>query len=87
MPNTGRKRDIVWLSFDEIKNESRKGIRAKCKLCDKELEGQVSRMKIHLSQCTIRCEDTGKFVYCIHLTQQYITLQKKIKVKMPISKH
>lgn len=48
---TGRKRDIVWLSFDEIKKESRKGVRAKCKKCGYELEGQVIRMKNHLSKC------------------------------------
>lgn len=47
----GRKRDVVWLSFNEIKLESRKGIRAECKSCKKELEGQVVRMRSHLLKC------------------------------------
>lgn len=49
---TGRKRDSVWLSFDTVTNVDRKGVRAKCKQCLKEIEGQVSRMKSHAEQCS-----------------------------------
>lgn len=66
---SGRKRDIVWLSFDEIKNESRKGTRAKCKKCGYELEGQPARLKNHLNKCKYSslkrsCEDNpGKLLF------------------------
>lgn len=56
MSNTGRKKDIIWVSFEEIRNESRKGLRAKCKNCGHEMEGQVKRMKDHLGKC-IKNED------------------------------
>lgn len=44
----GRRKDLVWLHFDEVKNNQRKGCRAKCKKCKKEMEGQVARMKKHV---------------------------------------
>ncbi|KAJ8892937.1 hypothetical protein PR048_005518 [Dryococelus australis] len=46
-----RKRDVVWLSFEEVKKKSRRGVRAKCKYGGIEFEGQVLRMKNHLSKC------------------------------------
>jgi hypothetical protein len=46
----GRKRDSVWLNFDEVKIESRKGKRAKCKECGGEMEGLTQRMRKHLEQ-------------------------------------
>lgn len=54
---SGRKKDAVWNSFKEIKSESRKGVRAKCNYCDKVLEGQVSRMKYHLTKCSVSEEE------------------------------
>lgn len=51
MSSTGRKKDLIWLSFEEIRNTSRKGLRAKCKHCGHEIEGQVKRMKDHLGKC------------------------------------
>lgn len=49
---SGRKRDIVWNSFESIKTSDRKGERAKCKKCDTTMEGQVSRMRNHLVKCS-----------------------------------
>lgn len=76
MPNTGRKRDVVWLSFEVIKSDLRKGIRAKCKQCGTELEGQVTRMKIHLSKCAIKndsnCEDIGKLYSFLVISVIYL---------------
>lgn len=65
---TGRKRDLVWLYFDELPNKGdRKGHRAKCKKCEKILEGQVSRLKKHLEKCkggtnTDSDDDGKKFI-------------------------
>lgn len=62
MSGTGRKPDAVWNSFEKIFNVSRKGVRAKCKKCGLEMEGQIIRMKGHLLKCpTSLNEDiTGK---------------------------
>lgn len=49
--NGGRRKDLTWLYFDEIKSDKRKGYRAKCKTCNKEIEGQISRMKNHMEKC------------------------------------
>lgn len=51
MSSGGRKGDLSWLYFDKVKNDKRKGCRAKCKRCHKEMEGQVGRMKKHLETC------------------------------------
>ena len=65
---SGRKRDLVWLYYDELKNEGgRKGHRAKCKKCGHELEGQVSRLKKHIEKCKsgtvgTDSDDDGKYV-------------------------
>lgn len=51
MSSSGRKKDLIWIYFLEVKNDKRKGSRAKCKKCSKEMEGQVFRMKKHLETC------------------------------------
>lgn len=51
MYKTGRKRDLIWDSFEPIESEQRKGKRAKCKKCGTTLEGQVKRMKTHMDKC------------------------------------
>lgn len=51
MSNFGRRKDLVWLYFNEVKNDKRKGCRARCKNCNKEMEGQVARMKKHIETC------------------------------------
>lgn len=48
----GRRKDLIWLYFDEVKNDKRKGCRAKCKKCKQEMEGQVLRMKKHVGTCS-----------------------------------
>ena len=53
-----RKSHTIWNQFIKIVNLARKGNRAKCKMCNKILEGQISRMTKHLSKCVL----TGKFV-------------------------
>lgn len=52
MSSTGRRKDMVWLNFEEVKSDIRKGCRAKCKKCKKEMEGQVIRMKKHVETCS-----------------------------------
>lgn len=75
MSATGRRSDAVWSSFTEVKIEGRKGKRAKCKLCGKEMEGQVARMKKHYQTCNNNIEDESGDVegktnnYIIHLNK------------------
>lgn len=69
----GRKKDPVWLHFDETKEG--KWLRAKCKSCGKELSAIVARMKIHWDQCaTFSSQDLlpGKIVLV------------NIEIKMPV---
>lgn len=48
MSAVGRKRDSIWLYFDEVPQATKRlGKRAKCKTCGAEMEGQVGRMKNH----------------------------------------
>lgn len=58
MSSSGRRKDLVWLYFNEVKNDNRKGCRAKCKKCNKEMEGQVARMKKHVENCSNHHSDT-----------------------------
>lgn len=47
---SGRKLDPVWVHFD--KKQEKKGIRAICKHCGKEMQPLVARLKQHLkSKC------------------------------------
>ena len=48
---TGRKNDPIWNDYDKVFLPNRKGCKARCKSCFKEMEGQVSRMKVHSSKC------------------------------------
>lgn len=49
----GRKKDFIWNHFHEIETKSGKGLRAKCKHCGKEIQGIVSRLKCHISNCEL----------------------------------
>lgn len=45
---SGRKKDPIWIFYDELPVRlGIKGIRAKCKTCEKEIQGIVSRLKKH----------------------------------------
>ncbi|KAG7172414.1 putative BED zinc finger-containing protein 3, partial [Homarus americanus] len=46
---SGRKKDPLWYYFDRIPKG--KGFRAKCKKCNQEIQGIVSRMKKHMEIC------------------------------------
>ncbi|XP_053105078.1 uncharacterized protein LOC128324475 [Hemicordylus capensis] len=48
----GRKRDSVWQYFNEVPLPiSKAGMRAKCKHCNKEMQGLVARMRQHHEKC------------------------------------
>ncbi|XP_073529434.1 uncharacterized protein [Phyllobates terribilis] len=48
----GRKRDPVWEYFNEAPSPIGKaGMRAKCKRCNKEMQGLVARMRQHHEKC------------------------------------
>lgn len=48
---SGRKKDAVWVYYNEKKSASGKFNKAVCKRCNKELMGLVARMKKHLETC------------------------------------
>ena len=48
---SGRKKDAVWVYFNEKKSDCGKFNKAVCKHCNKELMGLVARMKKHLETC------------------------------------
>jgi len=48
MSTTGRKRDPIWVQFEECPKADKKGKQAKCKECGKLMEPQVQRMQKHL---------------------------------------
>ncbi|XP_076050454.1 uncharacterized protein LOC143031004 isoform X2 [Oratosquilla oratoria] len=54
----GRKKDPIWFSFERTKKG--KGHRARCKNCNKEIQGIVHRMKRHLQLCTMSLSPLGK---------------------------
>ena len=45
MAATGRKKDPIWLYFDEGATVLEQGIKAKCKICEKAMMELVARMK------------------------------------------
>ena len=48
MRKAGRQKDSIWAEFEEVATHSQnKGIRAKRKVCDKELQGLVQRLRDH----------------------------------------
>lgn len=52
MRKAGRQKDSVWAEFEEVATHSQnQGIRAKCKVCGKELQGLVQRLRDHKKKC------------------------------------
>ncbi|XP_045105389.1 uncharacterized protein LOC123500868 [Portunus trituberculatus] len=52
MRKAGRQKDSIWAEFEEVATHSQnKGIRAKCKVCGKELQGLVQRLRDHKKKC------------------------------------
>ena len=54
MPNgrisaSGRKQDPLWLHFKRVPKG--KGYKARCKKCNQEFQGLISRMKKHYHMC------------------------------------
>lgn len=64
----GRKKDIIWADFIELPPRPNiTGIRVKCKICKKELQGIVQRLKKHKITCCNRdsedeCQDNCAIV-------------------------
>ena len=51
MSNCGRRKDLTWLYFEELKNDIREGCKAKWKTSNNEMKGQIARVKKHLETC------------------------------------
>jgi hypothetical protein len=53
----GRKKDSIWMYFTEEPTTSGKGVKARCKTCQKVIMGLVLRMKKHVDQCSPKNAD------------------------------
>lgn len=58
----GRKSDSVWIYFDKIVVCGKTGCRARCKTCNKDMQGLVARMKSHYHSCTNSVENCIEIV-------------------------
>lgn len=52
----GRKKDNIWIYFNEENTISGKGVKAKCKNCGTIMMGLVARMKKHVNKC-LPCDE------------------------------
>lgn len=60
----GRQKDAIWQYFLEKCGNTKTGRRAICKICKKEIQGIVARMKTHYEECKKRgtvAIDIGKY--------------------------
>lgn len=48
---------MIWNLFEEIKTISGKDSYAKCKPCEKEIQGLVALMKNHYSLCSLNTNE------------------------------
>ncbi len=52
-----RKGDVIWRIFEKKMVVGKSGCRATCKLCKKEMQGLVDRLKKHSEECPMKfCE-------------------------------
>jgi len=49
---TGRKKDLIWRRFIEVKEEHNKYVKTRCKKCNAIMAGLVTRMKSHVKKCS-----------------------------------
>lgn len=49
--STEESKDPVWEDFTEVETKDKKGIKAKCKVCNTAMVALVARMKGHLEKC------------------------------------
>ncbi|XP_042908365.1 uncharacterized protein [Parasteatoda tepidariorum] len=54
--SAGRKKDPIWVYYNEKIELGKKGSKAICNLCQKEMQGLVSRMKMHHEVCVAKNE-------------------------------
>lgn len=47
----GRRKDNIWNNYVEKVSKGKTGSRAICKICKKEMQGVVQRLKEHYSKC------------------------------------
>jgi BED zinc finger len=48
---SGRKKDIIWKYFDKSTTPGKCGAKATCKKCKKQMQGLVTRMRMHYGTC------------------------------------
>ena len=53
----GRKQDPIWIHFDRFEIPGLSGWKAKCTLCQKEMQGVVNRLKQHYAVCSSNSQD------------------------------
>ena len=61
---SGRKQDPIWLNYN--RSSANNGSKATCKICNKTMQGIVTRMKNHSAICKSRL-----ILYCYDQIYQY----------------
>ena len=64
----GRKQDPIWTHFDRFETPGISGWKAKCRLCQKEMQGVVNRLKQHYATCSSNLHDLS--IETIQLSQE-----------------
>ncbi|XP_055845077.1 uncharacterized protein LOC129911335 [Episyrphus balteatus] len=59
---TGRKKDPIWTHYNEIHDVNKKGSRAVCKACNKEIQGIPQRLKEHFKSCCAHVQSPGSSI-------------------------
>lgn len=64
---SGRKKDIIWNNFNEIKEIGKSGYKAECKKCGKIFQGIVKRMIKHKTECESNVNDSTSSIEFLEL--------------------
>lgn len=59
---SGRKRDPIWIYFEQCNKQIPTNKKAVCKACGKTLQAMVSRMQKHKSSCKNIPEETNTII-------------------------
>lgn len=78
----GRRKDIIWNNFNEIKEIGKPGSKAECKKCGKQFQGIVKRMTKHKNVCDSNINDSSSSVECVDAVQLESTSGSKTTQKV-----
>ena len=55
----------MWSKFEKLETMSGKGCKTRCKICKKELQSLVARIKVHLNKCCYKDDTEGDITYTL----------------------